>query len=210
MGSRSRPRSRPRCHLRWQSHGWCFRLLHLHHQHNFHHALLYVLIFILRPAFHGCQAGRCSSRSSFRATNTCLLALEPGRSSTPGRGVVVAFFQVGLVAGLGQVPGAWGPGNPYRPGRTAWPRAAGPGATAHAELPPDLCRRPRGGARLRCWRRRVYRRARGLRLWPGSGGRGNLNLLQRPACRGGWPRWRRARCADGARPGPGKWGAGAV
>ena len=40
-----------------------------------------------------------------RATNTCLLALEPRRSSTPGG--VVDVVQVGLVPGVGQRPGGW-------------------------------------------------------------------------------------------------------
>ena len=60
---------------------------------------------------------------SFRVANTCLLALEPGRSSTLG--VVVAFFQVGLVPGIHT-----GPGEPH--GHRAC-RASG----ATAELPPD-------------------------------------------------------------------------
>ena len=40
-----------------------------------------------------------------------------------------------------------------------------------------------------------------LRPWSGRRARGNSKPLPRPARRGGWPSWRRAACAGGARPG---------
>ena len=111
----------------------------------------------------------------FRATNTCLLALEPPTSSTPG--VVVAFIQV--VPGVGHRPGACGPGgwgghpSPGEPHGRRRGRGRVPGATA--ELPPDWSpSRGRGGAAavLNTPRMPLH----GMYLWPES-----LQLLPRPA-----------------------------
>ena len=172
--------------------------------HHLHHVLLHdvllhvmILIFIFKLIFHGCALLLC-----FRATDTCLLALEPRRSCTPG--VVVAVVQVGLVPGVGQRPGGWGghssPGEPHGRRRV-------PGAHATAEVPPGWCpSRDAWGTAAVLSTPRIP--LRGLHLWPESGGPGSLKLLPRPSRRArGWPSWRRARprCADGAR--PGQWGA---
>ena len=127
-------------------HGWCFRLLHLHHHHlhHLHHVLLHVLIFIFRLAFHGCQAGHCSSLSVqlTRVSWHLNLGVRAHRSRvswwlSSKSGWCLAWARCACL-GPGGRGIHTGPGEPH--GRRAY-RAPG----AAAELPPNWY--PGGGHR---------------------------------------------------------------